>query len=551
MRAKSTAALALLALVLGCGHRDAGLEVAPRIVDRARLGNELLFVDANHSEVDALDVTTADPTPSVARIHVSANPKFAIERKGWASFPGSSGGAGGGGQTAWRDPLGLGEPEGSGIPAEEVLVLSDGSRDGSGEYIDKPTLAAIHVDHTVRNYELSAAYSQMRLSEDARFAILWGQQSSGSEDLLSNPNRVALVDLEAEPGATNPYERTLKAAGGNISDVLLTPPLAIAGQSRPVALFSFGNGLGIWDITNPTHEDITAEGLSVAGTFLLNRVVADAPNAKLYLVQQNLTDLRVLSFGVAEDPAATNDFRISLNQLPLALSGASDMVPYTEAGATNVLVAAGNRLAIVHTNDSRFGQVVMTATAERLFSFEGRSPNDNDTKQRVLAWGAGRTAVSFVELNNLENAGTKNVEQLPLGYTLSNLVPLPNNLMLAVLSGGGIGTIDLNSRRFKPLSATIALSSPLIESDAHRIWVGGNGSDSRVGYFEPATLATGSLRLDDIVQEMFLFETGSERRVVVAHNNPIGSVTIVDAEKATRASSRALVGFLVDGLVNR
>jgi hypothetical protein len=368
---------------------------------------------------------------------------------------------------------------------------------------------------------------------------------------------VALIDLERPPtksevpAENNPYERTLKATGGDVSDVLLTPPLAIGAEARTVALFSFGNGLGVWDITNPEHEDITAEGLSVSGNFLLNRVVADPDNAKLYLVQQGLLDLRVLSFGAAEDPEATNDFGLSLNQLPLALSGASDMVQYTDGAATNVLVTTGSRLAIVHTNDTRVGSVALDASGERLHSFEGRSPNDDVSKQRVLVWGAGKSAVSFVELANLEEAGKKNVEQLPLGYSLTDLIALPNNLMLAVLSGGGIGTIDLDSRRFRPLPSTIQLSSPLIESDAYRIWVGGNNLDSRIGYFEPGNLATGSLRLDDVVQEMFLFEKGNERRIVVTHDSPIGGVTIVDAKDATRATSRALTGFLVDGLVKR
>lgn len=545
MRAKSCAALALLALVLGCGKRDAGLDVAPNIVDRARLGGELLFVDSSRSEVDALDVTTNNPAPSVVRIGVRANPKAAIERKGWASYPATS---------AQADPLKLGEAEGSGAAADEVLVLSDGSCDASDEYVDPPTLTSIKQSHKVQHYELSAPYTRMRLSEDGRYAILWGQTAGAcSRQLLSNPNRVALIDLDRSPAQDNPYERTLKATGGDLSDVLLTPALVIGATSRPVALFSFGSGLGVWDITNPDHEDITVEGLSASSAFVLNRVVADQANAKLYLVQQKEKDLRVLSFGPSEDPNASNDFRLSLNQLPLSLVGASDMIPYLEGDATNVLVAVGTILGIVHTNDSRVGKVTLPngGTAERLHSFKGLSPKDNDEKQRVLAWGPGRTTLYFVELNNLENAGSKNIESLSLGYSLSDLVPLPGgNLMLAVLSGGGVGTLDLDARRFKPLAATIQLSSPLLESDAHRVWVGGN-SDSRIGYFEPETLATGSLRLDDAVQEMFLFEKGDQRRIVVAHNSPMGSVTIVDAEKATRALSRVLTGFLVDGLVDR
>jgi hypothetical protein len=549
MRARTTVALILVALVVGCGERREQIDVPPNIVDRARLGGELLFVDANRSEVDAVDVMKEAPTPSVTRISVTANPRLIVERT-----PGvrrSVVGAGGNIQNA--DPLEIRVREGCGLSPKQVLVLGDGSRNAGGDYIDMPSLTVIDQEHKVVRYELSRAFGQLLLSGDAgaHYALLWGTSTTGgSDDLLNDTNRVALIDLSQPPSSSNPIERTVKATGGSVTNAVITPELRINGELRPLALFSYGNGLSLWDLAHPDLEEITVEGLSGSNQFQFKRIVADLENAQLYLIQQNEPDLRVLTLGPAT--SGNRDFWPSWNQLPLGLSSASDMVFYTDASVPKVLVAAGDRLGIVDANDSRVATVPLSPAGSKMVSFKGASPNDNDVnKQRVLVWSEGGSSVSFVELGNLEKGGAQNIEVLPLGYALTDLIQLEGNLWLTVLGGGGVGTLDLDSRRFRPLAANVQLRSPLIESDARRVWVGGSNSDNRVGYFDPETLATGSLRLDSPVEEVFQFENDKHRRVAVTHDSPIGEMTIVDATTVTRNSSQVLTGFLVDGLVNR
>lgn len=548
MRARTNVMLALCVLALGCGERREGFDVPPRVVDRARLGSELVFLDASRDEADALDVMTKEPTAKVTRIAVGAAPRLAVERSTSNANPVLSASSVVGATTSATIAD-------SRLPPDELLVLCDGKRDAGGDYVEKPSLTVVKTNHETRRYELSSPLEQVELSSDGRYALVWGQPTSGdSSGLLNNPNRVALIDLDQAPSDTNPWERTLKATGGSVSSVLITPPISYGGGQYPVALFGFSNGLNIWDLAHPANEDITVEGLSVSGTFRLKRVAVDRENAQIYLIQEDQGDLRVLSFA-ERDPNGTNEFRLVLNQLPLGTTLASDMVFYTDLAVPKVLVAAGNRLGIVDANDGRLASVALPAKGDRLYSFVGKSPNDNDVKQRVVVWGSGQSSVSFVELENLEKAGTQNIELLPLGgtFVLSSLVTLSENLLLTVLNGGGIGTLDLEARRFRPLSSKVELSAPTIESDARRVWVGGDAQSGagRVGYFEPTTLATDSLLLDNAVQELFLFEQDNRRRLVVSHDSLLGEVTIVDATKATRASSLVLTGFLADGWVDR
>lgn len=542
MRARTFSTWALCALALGCGERREGVAVAPRIVAMARLGSELAFVEANRSEVSVVDVMK----PSVAdvtRIDVGANPRLAIERTVGAMSPvlGSS--------AAATEASSLQQRR---LAPKEVLVLSDGEVDGGGDYVEKPSLTVVTSEHKTRKYVLSSPFAKIELSPDGSRAVLWGQDSS--RGLLSNPNRVAVVDLDAEPATgINPFERTLKATGGTVQSVLITPDITYV-ERHSLVLFSFSNGLSAWDIAHPANEDITLEGLSNNAAFRLTRVVVDSSKAQLYLAQESQTDLRVLSLQ-ERDPGSTNNFRLALNQLPLGSKAATDMVFYTEQSDAKALVTNGSELGIVDANDSRVATVKLAKAGNRLYSFVGKSPNDNDTKQRILVWGEGLSVVSFVELANLEKAGAQNIEELPLGsgFVLEDLVPLSENLLLTVLSNRGIGTLDLQARRFRPLSAAVELSSPLVETDARRVWVGGAGlgAPDQVGFFEPATLATGSVSLDVRAHSLFLFEDGEQRKLVATHDSPIGEMTIVDASKVTRASSLVLTGFLVDGLVDR
>ncbi|HEY5956359.1 MAG TPA: hypothetical protein VIV60_07405 [Polyangiaceae bacterium] len=545
--------LCLGACCFACGERHAGIDQAPDIVARVRLSNELLFVDASRNEIDALDVMKEAPTPTIARFSIPSRPRLAVERK-----PGRSDGiVNSDGTLDAESSAGASQLQQLGRRApNEILVLSDGKKDEGGDYTDPPTLSAVDSNHRVRRYELSAPFRQLILSEDARYALLWGQVApSGEASLLDDPNRVAVVDLDAAPSAENPYERTLKSSGGYVANALITPAMAAGSDTttpRPMALFSFKDGLSIWDPAHPEHEDITvAVDTSVsAQAFSLKRLVADTKNGKLCMILDGEKVLRVLSF--VPTTGASNDFTLSWNQLPLDVNGANDMVLYGESSNRKVLVASGSSLGIVDVNNSTVAHVNLASPGDRLYTYLGAAPSDNDIKQRVVVWGVGQRVVSFVELTNLEKGGAQNIEQVSLGSSpLANMIQLQPQLLLTVLQGGGTGTLDLSSRRPHPVSSSVDLGAPLIESDARRVWVSGGQGDSRIGYFEPMALRIGTLRLDAKVQELFLFEDTSTRRVVVTHDSPIGEVSIVDATTATRASSSVLSGFLVDGWVNR
>lgn len=516
LRMTWTIGLGLACLVSACGSRDERLNTAPVIVARAKLGSELLFVESTEGTVHALDVMTKQVRSATQRIDIPANPIFAVERPN----------------------------------SKEVLVLCAGARDANDEWLETPALVVIDEKHSVRNYPLSMPLSAVRLTRDGRYAVLFVQgDNKETSDLLRNPNRVALVDLDAIASNANPMERTLKAPGGALRSVTLTEPLEVLGQSRPFALFTFDDGISVWDLSHPERVEITSEGLAASGSVVLRRVVTDPANGTIYLIQNGLTDLRVLDLN-NEASGKDNDFWPSWNQLPLDSSAASDLLLYQEQEEPRVLVAVGNQLRIIDSNDSRVVSIQLNQSVSQFYAFDGVAPNDPTARSRVLGYSPNSRSVTFIELNELEARGSRNMEVLELGNPLSRVLPLSDTKLLTEFESGGIGVLDLESRRFTPLTASVELTAPLIESDQKRVWVGAAGDD-RIGYFEPSTLETSDLRLDATVEELYLFESDSRRRIVVSHPSPWGQVTVIDTDQATRSKATVLDGFLLDGLVKR
>jgi hypothetical protein len=506
--------LSVLWVLVGCGDRSEKLEQWPDIAGRARLGQELLFVDRTDSVVHALDVMTKKPSASVDRIDVPAGPSVVAERPG----------------------------------ADEVLVLCQGERDEDSEWVQSPQLAVIDAKHKVRNYDLSVAFSQIELSRDGRYALLHNPSNeAGETELLSNPNRVALVDLASAPSESNPVERTLKAMGGQLSKSYLIEPLEINGNSRPIALFTFANGLSVWDLSHPERPEIASEGLAANGSVTLDRIVADPDEGKLYLLQSGLSDLRVLDLNNVAT-SKDNDFWPSWNQLPLGSTGASDLVLYGDSDEPRVIAALGGQVRVIDSDDSRVVGVAVPGSVTQFYSFVGKSPNDSDEVQRLVGWDVGESSVVFIELAQLESRGTRNMEALELGQPLKGLVKLNDTQVLTVFDYDGIGVLNLETRRFTPLSSSLALSDPLIQSDAERVWVGAT-DDNQVAFFSPNSLETWSMGLDDPIEDMFLFEKNGERKIVVTHSMNWGHVTVIDGEKPSRATSTVVEGFLLDGLV--
>ncbi len=517
MRATSIGMCALLLVIgLGCGERDERFETPPQIVAVAPLGDELLFIDRESSTAHAVKVLASKPRAAAVRLPLPTGPSLAANRAG---------------QT-------------------ELLVLGEGKRDEFGERVDAPALAVLKPGRVDRRYEFDVPYAKVSQSPEGHYAVLWEVPPDAQEaELLTDTNRVALVDLEHKPSEANPSNRSLRSLGGPLQGVFVTPPMNVAGRTRSLALFTFPKGLSIWDLTTPSRSEITAELSNLAGNLVVSDIEVDTEAGKLYYAAQGSTDAYVLSFGPSKGDTE-NDFAPSFNQLQLGSAPASDLILFGETEEQRVLAATGSAIVIVDADSSRLVPVALRHRAETILGFEGKSPRQNEIRPRALVYAAGASSVSFVDLDDVETTTTRAVETLDLGYLVASVTPLNQGRALVTFSDTAVGVLDLESRRFQPIGTTQPSLAMTVEPEGVRVWTGAQG-DNRLGTFDSQTLQMDSIALDLPIQSFFLFGAEKKRRVVVTHQSSIGALTVVDANSLSRQNCRMLEGFLLDGWVDR
>jgi len=514
MTSRTLCGVGMVCALVACGERRDGLEEPLQIVAKEPLASEMLYIDRSRDLAFAVEVTGESLEPRAERLALPARPRSVVRRAG----------------------------------EEELLILGEGEYDRAGDVEAPATLTRLDANHRRVTYELATVQSSLVQSEDGELALLFGVAEGVDQGLLSDPNRVHLVQLGEAPSENNPYGKTIPAPGGQITQVQLTEPLSIAGQSRRLAVFSSASGLTFWDLSHPERPPITMELATSFGAVRVKRMVNDPDNGQLYLLLEGSADIFVISF-LPSSTERDNDFWPSLNQLELGQATASDLLLMDEGGERRVLSALGQQLSVVRAKENVVTQIPVNAQVAQLLAFEGRSPREDEVRRRVLAYSSQSTVVAFVDLHELEQLGTRNVELLPLGHRLARVVPLPENRVLVTFEDLMIGIIALESRRFVPLTSNNPLNNPVVDQELGRVWVG-ESEQSEIGYFDYTTMAFDSLRLDSLIDRFDLVGVGDRRRLVITHNEELGALTVVDAKQPSRARARTIRGFLASGLVS-
>ncbi len=514
MHKRDLGALGMVCALVACGERSDELNEPFAIVAKQPLSGEMVYVDSSRDLAFFVSVEGESLEPRTTRLGLPAQPRAVVRRTG----------------------------------SEELLILGEGRHNQVGDLEAPPTLSRLDADHQRVVYELATAQSGLVQSEDGDVALLFGVPTNEEREMLSDPNRVHLVYLDEAPSENNPFGKTIPAPGGQITGVRLTEPLSIAGERRRLAVFSSSSGLTFWDLSHPERAPITMELVTSFGAVQIKKMVNDADNGQLYLLLEGSADVFVVSF-LPASTSRDNDFWPSLNQLELGSASASDLLLMDEEGERKVLSALGNQLSVVRAKENVVTQIPVGTQIAELLAFEATSPSEDQVRRRVLAYSSQSTVVAFVDLYELEQLGSRNVELLPLGHRLARVIALPENRVLATFDDLMIGIIDLESRRFVPLTSNEALENPFVDTELGRVWVGESGL-SEVGYFDYTTMAFDSLRLDSFIEQFHLVGASDQRRLVITHDEQLGALTVVDAKQPSRSRARTIRGFLASELVS-
>jgi hypothetical protein len=314
---------------------------------------------------------------------------------------------------------------------DEVLVLSQGERGSPGVAPVAATLTALAPSGAPRVYTVGSPFNSVSVTVDGRFAFVHYRPDGALRRLLFNPNEVAIVDLQAPPSETNPVRRTVRSFGGIPTDVIFSPPVAIRGEMRTIAVVVSSSYVTLIDLAHLDRGETSVRLTLPEDARDLNpqQVLFDGELRAIYLRAAASNDVYVLRLDDAgAAPATGNDFRTSINQVG-AGRGPSDLALFGE-GRRLLVVSRGSREArVIDPRSNAITTIALDARADRALLFQGRSPRDPMTARRALLYpssaSTGSSAVSFLDLDAIEARASQNLETVQLGRTVRLALPLP------------------------------------------------------------------------------------------------------------------------------
>lgn len=472
-------------LVAACGE-DVERTTVNTFGDAAALDQHVVWLDTTNDEAILLDVSVKNPVPETTRYPISENPVTLQRRNNH----------------------------------NELLLLARGAGSGKG------SLSVLGPTKVQKTFELGSRFNSLTQSADGRYAFVRFTADNNDEDsLLFNPNEVAIIDLDAD-AKSGVNLRSLRGFGKIPSFAEFSPEMDIAGEKRRLLVVCFESHISLLDLNHLDRPEYTVE-FSQDTSIDLAQVKFSPEEQKIYLTGNNSNDVFVLTLLPSGDNRV-NDFDPSLNQLGAGRQPV-DMAIYEQDGVRRLLAVSTDAALIIESGSNRVTTVQLPIFATRVLLYTGTAPFDDEIEQRALLYSPGISGLMFLDLDQVEERTTRNLEVLPLSGAITGLMPLENNMAL-VLRNNGLGMLNLDGRFASELSSSASLSQATPTPELNRLWVRPEGH-SVLAYLDYSSdqSTPGQVSLDEPIDQMLLFTDMRTPRVVLTHASDSGQVTILDA----------------------
>jgi hypothetical protein len=222
----------------------------------------------------------------------------------------------------------------------------------------------------------------------------------------------------------------------------------------------------------------------------------------------------------------------------------NDMSAYDSGEAPYLVTVAGS--AFVFT-DIRTQQSFSVGTGEpvaQLFMRDAQTAAG--TIRQAVAWAPGGYALHALDLDDIEDTIGRTPEPLAIETGIQDLVVLDNDRVL-VSSGLSLYVVDLPLSQVTPLSAMSPYDARSSALEGNQLLLGTPGQ-TWVSTVDLLTLNPESMVLDDPIGSFhYLPDAG---KVVLVHGDPVGHLTVADAQSPSRATSYVAWGYLLQGLLD-
>ena len=525
--------LVLLFLNAGCDEgRDGIFESRPATMSPIALDSSLAFVSATFEKTYFLSFDNDKDEPVVETFRVGRSP--------YAAFASGDNG--------------------------KLFVICHGAVEGDVNEEDAEE-ASLHVvdpaagETTV--FSLGSPFTGISESESGSWAVAYfGSWVDGT-----NPNLMAILDMDEEPSDDNPVIRDIRALGSSVLSVVFLENIDVAVQegeddtliTKNLALILHDSYITLLDLDHPVRSEISVR-LAVPGfgeSVIPTRddvIIANDPNgisSRVLLRSENASDIFAITFvGLAPDGPDDNDYRVSLNQLSVGVApdaAPSDMEMFEDGGRQLIIAAdrSTGDIAIVDPESTMITYVTTDYPVKNILLF--------DEGRMALLYAIGEEMGYFVTLGNIEEEKERNLEEYSFGGPLQNFMPVPGRDFAAFTLSGytqRLSFIDLEDREM----AEVNLSG---SSHNARFLIYPGGQNMLIS---PANLSEvwfiddmesyiiNPIIVDRAVTNVWLLH--GIGKVVLDHGYAEGYVTFLDMDDPKRSGAVSVWGFLFENVLS-
>ncbi len=441
--------------------------------------------------------------------------------------------AGGGAAISWLR---------AGPGTEAGLFLMTGPENERDTGVGESLVRVDPATGAARSFPVGGLFDGAAFDPDARFLVLY-HGDDAEEGALYNPNEIALVDLEAEPGEGNPLAMSVQLGGRAVEDVIFVPPIDVDGQERRIAAFVARGMVKLVDLLEPGAGTVSIK-LSPEGddsAILARQILARPGDAErdpmLFVRASGTNDIYAVSLVPRTD--GQPGFWASLNMF----DGGSprDMVLVEDGDRPLLVVASQSKAVVIDPDTADSFSLTLDGAAQQVLL------RGEDGAREIVLFGAGSYRIHFLTVPGLAAAKGGNLSSAAIPDGVESAMPLAGDRLLIDTYTGDLILMDLPTRVMTRLASAGYVDWTMAEIWNDSFFLGESGAD-RVIALDLATGHPEPLVLDESVQSFHVFP-GTAMGLVV-HPSLAGRATLFPLADPTRDRAFVVDGFWLDGFLD-
>ncbi len=437
------------------------------------------------------------------------------------------------------------------VDGTQVMAMTAPASEKTEDVAEQLHLFPGDADGDPRVYDVLAPFTGVALSPDGRRAVLHFGDGVGS-GALQNANQVAIVDL----GSSDVRNLTLNGFGGRLRAIDFptppdrTVPTAVNVGGRPLELVAFlaDGEVVLVDAGNEATDQVAVRFGAEVGFSPVESLLRPGNETfgkpALFLRSDLGSDVAMLTLVDKTDEATGEPgFSAQVSLIPVGTQ-ATDMSAYDSDEAPYLVSVGGSAFVFTDIRTQQSFTVGTGAVVTQLFMRDAQT--GAGSIRQAVAWSPGGYALHALDLDDLEDTIGRTPEPLAIETGIQDLVVLDNDRVL-VSSGLSLYVVDLPLSQVTPLSAMSPYDARSSALEGDLLLLGTQGQ-TWVSTVDLVTLDPESMVLDDPIGSFHYMPDAG--KIVLVHADPMGHLTVADAQSPSRATSFVAWGYLVEGLLD-